>query len=663
MRSAVGQSGAEGTDFLGKYMDRSVDPATDFFTYANGSWLKANPIPDSESTWGIGNLVQEELYTKLRTINEKALKNQESGDSESRRIADFWATATNASLANQLDLAPLQVELEMIDAISNAPSAIDVAFKLRPVGIEAFFSLGISQDEKQSDLMAVHLGQGGLGLPERDFYFNSESGTARIRREYVAHIARLLKLIRPSEKNPTRAAENVMEFETHLAKISRKLEDLRDPEKNYHRMTPSELQAQRRPLIQWNQQLASLGLAPNYLVVGQPEFFAGLNRLLARTSVETLQHYLRFHLVSDYSPYLSQRFDDENFTFYHRVLSGQKEPRPRWKRVLDAEEHAMGMILGKRFVEAYFPETAKRRYTGLVEMIRAAYRDRIDRLTWMSAETKAAAREKLERMHSKVGFPEKWKDYSKLVVGTNSFCENMKSASRWQFADAIDKLGKPVDRSEWEMTPQTYNAYYNPANNEIVLPAAIFSVPGIPDDELDDAVVYGYAGASTIGHEITHGFDDEGRKFDGDGDLKNWWKPEDAARFEKGAKVMVEQFNQYEPLPGLHINGQASLGENLADYGGLLLSLEAFKKTEQFKSGRLVAGLTPLQRFFLGYALGWQSHQREESLRQHLLADVHAPAKWRVNGPLSNIPEFHSAFQVKPGTPLWRSPENQVKVW
>jgi len=349
--------------------------------------------------------------------------------------------------------------------------------------------------------------------------------------------------------------------------------------------------------------------------------------------------------------------------FTGKVLNGQKEIRPRWKRVLDAEEDAMGMILGRIFVQAYFPEAAKKRYVALVHAIETAYAARIERLTWMSPPTKAMAQRKLAAITAKVGYPDKWKDYSALTIGRESYAQNMMHAARWKFDDMIKKFGKPVDRTEWMMTPQTYNAYYYPFNNEIVLPAAQFAVPGIADSMLDDALVYGYAAASTIGHEITHGFDDEGRQFDAQGNLRDWWTPADAKEFNARAQVMRRQFDAYQPLPGMHINGQASLGENLADYGGILLGLDAFKQTEQYKKGEKIAGLTPLQRFFLGYALGWQFQQKNEQLRQRLLSDVHAPPKWRVIGPLSNVPEFYQAFGVKPGQPMWRPDSARVQVW
>jgi len=642
-------------------MNPSTDPGQDFFEYANGGWFERHPIPASEAGWGIGNLVGDELYAKIRSINEQAAKAQGPTGSDSQKIGDFWTTAMDEARANGLGLAPLRPELSRIDSVGTLPEVIEVSFELRSLGIGAFCGVSVSQDEKQSDTMSVHIDQGGLGLPERDFYFNGEKGIARIREEYVAHLGRMLKLI--DRPDPRGEAVEVMKFETELARVSRKLADLRDPETNYNKMPPEKLTGDFTPSIVWDHRLKSIGLQPGYVIVGQPEFFTGLNRLLQQTPIPVLKDYLRLRLLSHYAEYLGQSWDDENFSFWGRVVSGQREQRPRWKRVLDSQGHAMGMILGRVFVREYFSPKAKQRYCDLVEAIRTAYRERMERLDWMSATTKAKAQEKLARMTCKVGYPDQWKDYSSLVIGTNSYCENMMSAARWHFHDMISKFGKPVDRKEWRMTPQTYNAYYDPANNEIVLPAAIFTVPGIRDEALDDALVYGYSGASTIGHEITHGFDDEGRQFDPAGNLKDWWTPEDAARFQKRAEVMVAQFNAYEPLPSLHINGRACLGENLADYGGLLLGLDAFKKTRQYREGGKIANLTPLQRYFLGYALGWLFHQREEALRRNLLSDVHAPAKWRVIGPLSNIPDFYEAFGVKAGDPMWRPPEARVSVW
>jgi len=643
--------------------DLSVNPGDDFFTYANGAWLKAHPIPASESSWGIGNAVQEEIYARLRTISEDSAKAAAAAGSDQQKIGDFWATAMDEAKGDQLGVTPLKPLLDRIDAIHDAAGAIDVAFDLRPIGVSAFFGVGVSQDEKASDVMAVHLSQGGLGLPDRDFYLNPEKSIAHIRDEYVAHLGRLFALLGEDEATSKQQAAAVMAFETALAKASRPLDALRDPVKNYNKMSPADVASRYTPAIHWSERLDAWKLHTGTVVVGQPEYFGAMNGLVTHAPAPVLKDYLRARLVTTYAPSLGKTFDTENFTFFGQVLSGQKEQRPRWKRVLDAEDQAMGMVLGRLFVAQYFPEAAKKRYSDMVEAIRTAYGARIDRLDWMSAATKAKAHEKLAAVTKKVGYPDKWKDYSALVVSRNSYCENQMNAARWRFNDGVSKFGKPVDRTEWDMTPQTYNAYYNPSNNEIVLPAAIFAVPDVADADLDDAVAYGYAGASTIGHELTHGFDDEGRQFDAKGNLTDWWTPEDAKKFDARADVMVKEFNAYEPLPGLHINGKAALGENIADYGGILLGIDAFKTTEEYKAGKSINGLTPMQRYFLGYALGWLSQEKDERLRRALLSDVHAPAKWRVLGPLSNSQEFFDAFGVKPGQAMWREPKDRVSIW
>jgi len=650
-------------DVLASHLDPSVNPGDDFFAYANGGWLKSHPIPAEESQWGIGQEVQNTLYTELRKISEAAAASHAPAGSDEQKVGDFWTAGMDQGRADRLGLAPLQAELARIDAIHDQQSALDEAFALQPLGVNALFEMAIGQDEKASDVIAVYLFQGGLGLPERDYYFNTEAGVAKARNAYVEHLQRMLQLLGAPAGTSAASARQVMAFETELAKVSRTLEARRDPQKNYNKMTPAALTAKYTPAIDWQARLQQWGLKPNELIVGQPEFFSGLQRLLQQTPVPVLRDYLRLHLVEAYASYLSQPFDDEHFAFYGKTLSGQQAQRPRWKRVLQAENETLGMILGRLYVKTYFSESRKQRYDAMVEAIRNAYSQRIAKLDWMSPETKAKAQEKLAAVTKKVGYPDHWKDYSKLTIGTQSYAQNMMAGRRWAFEDEVAKFGKPVDRSEWDMTPQTYNAYYNPSNNEIVLPAAQFMIPGFADDQLDDAVVYGYAAASTIGHEITHGFDDEGRQFDAKGNLAEWWTAQDAARFTQRAQVMVNQFNAYQPLPGLHINGQASLGENIADLGGVLIGLDAFKQTAQYKEGKPIAGLTPLQRFFLGYALGWLSQQREDSLRQHLLSDVHAPAKWRVNGPMSNVPEFYQAFGVKPGQPMWRPASQRVDIW
>jgi putative endopeptidase len=460
----------------------------------------------------------------------------------------------------------------------------------------------------------------------------------------------------------SKAAKDILALETQLAKASRKIEDLRNPYTNYNKMAVGDLKKMSSD-IDWAGFLNIMGVKNvDSVIVGQPEFFKALNSALRNTPIEVWKSNLKFNLISDFSNSLPEKYGSEAFNFY-KLFSGAKERRPRWKRVIQAEEASMGEMLGQLYVKEFFSEKTKQRYTNLVEGIREALRERISKLTWMTDSTKQKAYTKLAEMKKKVGYPDKWKDFGSMQIGKESYIKNAINANLWWHSYEMNKLGKPVDRDEWEMSPQTYNAYYNPSNNEIVLPAGIFTVPGYRDEELDDAVVYGYAGASTIGHEITHGFDDQGRQFDEKGNLKSWWTKKDEVEFDKRAQVMVKQFNEYEPIEGYHINGKATLGENIADLGGILLGIEAFEKTDQFKKGEKVDGLTPMQRYFLGYALGWLGHSSEEQLRNLLLTDVHSPGKYRVNGPFVDVDDFYPTFNVQPGTPMYRADSLRVRIW
>lgn len=473
-------------------MDTSVDPGVDFFQYANGGWLKRNPIPESEAHWGIGDLVQEQLYTTLRKINEEASQRRPLAGSDQQKIGDFWAIAMDTSKAERSGVHPLDSELGQIDKVASIADVLDVAFALHQLRISALFDLYVDVDEKNSREWSIHLGQGGLGLPDRDFYVNPDTGVARVREEYMRHMARLLTLLGQSKAEASVGAANVIAFETSLAKASRKLEDVQDPVLNYHRMTPAELTDKYTPSITWADRFAAWNVHPEFVAVGQPEFFTALEGLVHQTPVRVLRDYLRLRLISRYSEYLSKVFEDEDFKFDKQVLSGQNAPRPRWKRVIDAENAEMGLVSGKIFAEQYFPKPTKERYVALVEAIRSAYHDRIEALDWMSDSTKAKAQQKLEKMTMKVGYPDKWKDYSGLVIGRESYATNMMSADRWRFNDRLSKVGQPVDRTERGpgMPPQTYDAAYSQGNNDMVFPAAIFTVPGVADEQIDDAVAY-----------------------------------------------------------------------------------------------------------------------------------------------------------------------------
>ena len=649
-------------DILRANVDSAVRPGDDFFEYANGTWLKNNPIPDDETGWGIAYVVQEELYSRLRNINEQAAQQKKSFGTE-KKIADFWIAAMDTASIEANGIKPLQQELDKIAAIETRDQLMLQAAAMHQYGVGAFFGEGITQDAKNSEVMSYILWQGGLGLPNRDYYFNTDERTKTIRNAYPAYVAQLFSLIGVGDSVANQKAAAIVALETKMAEKARKLEDLRDPYANYNKMAIADLK-KISPTISWQAALKQIGVkAIDTVIVGQPEFYTRLDKLISTTDIQVLKDYLTFHLLRDMGEYLSADFVNANFDFYSKQIYGAKELKPRWKRVLSAEEDAMGEALGELFAKEYFNATAKKRYEDIVENVRGAYKNRIDNLDWMTDSTKQKAYAKLAAIKKKVGYPDTWKDFSAMKIDSTSYVQNIMNANRWWNEYELNKLGKPVDRDEWEMTPQTYNAYYNPSNNEIVLPAGIFTIPGYRDEELDDALVYGYAASSTIGHEITHGFDDEGRQYDAHGNLKNWWTKTDEEEFTKRADVLVEQFNKFIPVDDKHINGRATLGENLADLGGILIGLDAFKQTDTYKKGEMIGGFTPLQRFFLGYALGWQYSIRKEALASRILTDVHSPAKYRVNGPFPNVPEFYEAFDIKPGDKMYLPENERVKLW
>ncbi len=649
-------------DFLAANIDSTVNPGDDFFLFANGSWIKNNPIPNEQSSWGIGNLVIEENLKRLRTISEDAAKKNTANGTNDQKIGDFWTVAMDTVKLEKEGLQPIQPLLDKINAIADVKSLITTVADFKKIGSSTLFGEAVSQDPKNSETMAFMLWQGGIGLPEREYYFKNDSTTNEIRAKYISYITKILTMSGETATNAADAAKNILALETKLAAASRKIEDLRDPYKNYNKMKITDLN-NLSDKIDWNLYLTKLEVKNiDSVIVGQPEFFKALNTQLTATPISVWKSYVKFNLLSDLSGVLPDAYGQEAFDF-NKLFSGAKVRKPRWKRVIQMEEQAMGEMLGQLYVKEFFNEKAKKRYTDMVEAIRGALKDRIGRLTWMSDSTKTKAYAKLAAIKSKVGYPDKWKDFSSMEIGKESLAKNYMNANLWWHQYEFNKLGKPVDRDEWEMTPQTYNAYYNPSNNEIVLPAGIFTVPGYRDEELDDALVYGYAGASTIGHEITHGFDDEGRQFDEKGNLKSWWTAADEEAFKKRADVMVKQFDAYEPVKGYHINGKATLGENIADLGGILLGLEAFKKTTQYKEGKSIANLNPMQRYFLGYSLGWLGHTRIENQKNRLLTDVHSPEKYRVNGPFADVDEFYTTFNIKPGVAMYRADSTRVRIW
>ncbi|WP_236943176.1 M13 family metallopeptidase [Hymenobacter sp. PAMC 26628] len=661
--SPTATNAAAKPDLLRAALDTTVAPGDDFFSYANGTWIKNHPIPASESEAGIGIEVEKEIYARLRETSVEAAKANAAAGSNQQKIGDFWAVGIDSVKADKLGAAPIKPELDRIAAMKTVAEVPAVIAHEIQLGVRALIGPRVSQDDKNSDKMVMYLYQSGLGLPNRDYYFNTDSRTKGIRRAYVRHVASTFKLLGQDSTAAKTNAARVMALETSLAKSSRKLEALRDPYKNYNKMSLAQLN-KLTPGIDWQTWFGQLG-APRVdtVIVGQPEFYQTVGQLLKTKPVDDWKAYLTWQLARGYSPTLSQPFVDENFKFYGTTLSGAKAMRPRWKRVLDMQENALGDALGQLFVKEYFKLEAKARYDTLVKNVVSSFATHIKNVDWMSAPTKEVALDKLHKITPKVGYPDKWKDYSALTIDRSSLAANVMRANTWRYNYQLHKLGKPVDRTEWRMTPQTYNASYSTSNNEIVLPAAAFAIPTLLDADADDALVYGYAGASTIGHELTHGFDDEGSQYDAHGNLHEWWSKADRQRFNQRVAVIVKQFSSYTLLDSMHINGKATAGENIADLGGIVIGLDAFKKTKEYKEGKKVAGLTPTQRYFLGYALGWQMHVRDEALASQLLTDVHSPAQYRVNGPMADVPAFYEAFGVKPGQKLYLPDSARVKIW
>ena len=640
--------------------DTLVNPADDFFKYANGGWFKNHPIPSTEQSNGIFRTIADTINNQIKQICEKSAQHESAQvGSNKQKIGDFYASGMDSIAINKAGISPLKLEFAKIDAIKDVSTLVISIAHLHTIGASPAFSFYIGQDDKISTKYALFLGQGGLGLGNRDYYFNTDEQTVKIRTEYVKHLQAMLKLIGQNEAGAT----SIMKLETDLAKASRKLEDLRDPIKNYNKMTVASL-GKSTPNINWNSIFPVLGVAKaDSVIVGQPEFYKALNTIVKSYTIEDWKTYLKWDLINSYAPYLNSAIEKQNFKFYSTVMNGVSKQKPRWKRVVGQTDNYLGELIGQVYVAEYLPKGSKEKLLEIGNNIRDVYADHIKKLDWMSEVTKAKALNKLSKIVMKVGYPDKWKDMSSMKINRNSYCGNVIQANIWGYRDMVNKFGKPVDRTEWSMNPQTYNAYYNPSNNEIVVPACNIIVPGYEGRMPDDAILYGIIGGSTFGHEITHGFDDQGSQYDENGNLNNWWTSEDLKKFQAKTKLIVSQFNKYKVLGNKHINGEATQGENIADLGGVVMGYEAFKKTTQFKNNKKISNLTPDQRFFLAYGYAWMVNIKDEALASQIMTDVHAPAQFRINGPLSNIPEFYKAFNVKPGNIMYQPDSLRVVIW
>jgi len=649
-----------------KNMDTSVKPGDDFFLYADGNWIKQTEIPPEYSRWGAFNELIERNNDALHTIAEKASQTQVDPKlaPETQKVGDYYASGMDEQAIEAMRTKPLQEKLNRIDMIKDRQDVLAEIAHLHSIGVNAFFNFGAGQDAKDSTRDIAQAVQGGLGMPDRDYYTKQDPDMKGKREKYIAHVTKMLTLLGEPAGKAAEDAKKIMALETKLAEASRTRVQLRDPIKNYNKMGVRQLQ-DLTPDWNWSDYFKKIDLVePGDINVRQPEFFKAAANSFKSTPIDDWKAYLRWNLINATAPYLSKDFVDEEFDFNERTLRGTQQIKPRWKRVIASEDDAIGEALGKLYVGFYFPPEAKARALELVNNLKEALADRIKTLDWMDEPTKKEALKKLEAFQVKIGYPDKWLDYSLLQIDRGPFVLNTIRAEKFEVDRDVQKIGKPVDRTDWGMTPPTVNAYYNPNMNEIVFPAGILQPPFFYANA-DDAVNYGAIGA-VIGHEMTHGFDDQGRQFDAVGNLRDWWSKKSAEEYDKRRKAVVDQYSSYEPLPGLHLNGELTQGENIADIGGVKLAYAALQKAldkHPEERTKKIDGLTPEQRFFLSFAAIWRSKIRDEDQKLRLNTDPHSPAQFRVNGPLSNLPEFQQAFNIPDGSPMARPADKRVNIW
>jgi putative endopeptidase len=651
-----------GDEINKKDMDTTVSPAVDFFEYANGSWLKNTEIPAAFTGWGSFYVLRDDNLGRIQTIlatveKEPVLK---KGSSE-QFVGDFYFSGMDSANIEKQGYTPVKKDLDAVNSIKNLNDFYKELVTVHLGYSNPLFNFSSGTDAKNSKMNIAQLNQSGLGLPDRDYYLKDDDNTKKIRENYVNLIKECFMLVGDNSSKAENSASIILALETRLAQASMSRVEQRDPQKVYHKMTVKEL-VSLSPDFEWNNYFKMIGVPkPGDVNVAEPDFFKEVNNLVKSTPIETLKEYLKWNIIRSAAPYLSDSFVQANFNFFGKTLNGTKEMQPRWKRVLGTIDNNVGMELGKLFVKQYFPPTAKSRALEMVHSLMASLKVRIENLAWMSPETKKAALKKLEAFTVKIGYPDKWKSYKGLVISKDSYFGNVLSSSIFETKKDLAKIGKPVDKTEWGMTPQTVNAYYNPQNNEIVFPAGILQPPFF-DAGADDAINYGGIGA-VIGHEMTHGFDDEGRQYDAAGNMKDWWTKQDEEKFGQRAEKIINQFDSFTAVDTLHVNGHLTEGENIADLGGINVSFDAFKKTSQYKAGKSIDGFTPSQRFFLSFANIWKIKDRPERLRLRVKVDPHSPEHFRVIGPLSNTPAFWDAFGVKQGDPMRPSDDKLVTIW
>lgn len=645
------------------YIDRSVRPQDDLYGYTSGIWLKDAELPSDRARYGSFDELRDKAELQVRTIIEELASRKDlTPGSDAQKIADLYNSFMDEDAIEAIDDQPLKSEFAKIDAIQSKSELWSHLGALNLVGVNTPIGIGIEQDGKDSTRYLVYLMQDGIGLPDRDYFLKEDDTKLKAARSaYVEHITQVFTMM--GEPHPAEQAKEILAFETALAQAQWSKVALRDPIKTYNKFTPEGLKT-LAPQIEWDPLLAASGLPMNQvheLIVSTPSFFEETGKRMDVTSLDTLKSYLKWHAAKRWMPYLSKRFVESDFNFYNKTLRGIPENRPRWKRAVGLVEMSLGEAVGKLYVERHFPPAAKARMDALVGNLMTAYRQSIQNLTWMSAETRAAAQRKLSQFNVKIAFPNKWRDYKDLEVIHGDVVGNIQRHAVFESRRQIARLGKPVDREEWLMTPQTVNAYYNPAMNEIVFPAAILQPPFF-NFEADDAVNYGGIGA-VIGHEISHGFDDQGSQYDGDGNLRDWWSKDDHLQFDLKTERLIAQYERYEPVKGYHVNGKLTLGENIADNSGLAIAYKAYQLSLNGQPPAVIEEMTGEQRFYMGWAQVWRGKARESEAIRLIKVDPHSPAAVRGNAPLVNQPGFYNAFGVKPGDKLYLPEPERVTIW
>ncbi len=642
-------------------LDTTALPGNDFYQYACGGWMKNNPIPAEYSQYGSFTILAENNRKQIQGLIEELATTQHDAGSVGQKVGDLYRIAMDSLKLNNDGAAPIQAELDQIAALKDKSEVYALLGDMQKRGIIAYNAVYVGADEMNSNMNAVQTFQAGLSMGERDYYLENDETTAKIRDAFRTHVQKMYALAGFDEDKAKQGMEVVMDVETRLAKAFRSRTELRDPHANYNKMTLDQLKKEF-PTFNWDAYLAALDLNDvQEIIIGQPASLKAAADIIDTLPIEQQSLYLQWKLINSAASYLSDAFVEQDFDFYSRTMSGTQEMQPRWKRAVSTVSGTLGEAVGQMYTEKYFPAAAKERMVTLVKNLQESLGERIQNLAWMGDSTKQKALDKLATFHVKIGYPDKWKDYTSLEIKDDSYWANMVRTNIWNHAEMVAKAGKPVDKDEWLMTPQTVNAYYNPTTNEICFPAGILQYPFF-DMDADDAFNYGAIGV-VIGHEMTHGFDDQGRQYDKEGNLKDWWTEEDAKRFEERAQVMVDFFDSIEVAPGVHANGKMTLGENIADHGGLQVSFQAFRKATEAAQLADKDGFTPEQRFFLAYAGVWANDIRPEEVLSRTKSDVHALGEWRVNGALKHIGAWYDAFNVTENDPMFLPVEERVSIW